>query len=213
MKQKGCSLLAYGEQRDKELYDAYRIELPLHVRGDGTIDNMAAVEAAVMKPCSRFWISEEIAATNIRKFKANPKLLESMIETKRAMYRELMDVYDRLRSDPTNNDLTDKQVAYLASDMPATRFYMTPGSAVVRICAERKKRLRSEGKKITAKHVIEDALKGNVKTEKKKEEPTKKRVLPRWTEFKPRPLNWHIKKRVRTAIQYVIRWGNAFDDK
>ena len=208
MKQKGCSLLAYGEQRDRELYEAYRKELPLHVRQDGTLDNMAAVAAAVLRPCSRFWISEEVAAVNIRKFRENPGLLEKMIATKRDMYHELLAVYERLRNDPCNSDLNDKQVAYLASDMPASKFYMTPGSAMVRICAERKKRLKAEGKFGNSKHVKEEALKKN---KNEVVEKPKGIDLPRWKpEFRPRPLNWHIKKRVRTAIQYVIRWGDAF---
>lgn len=222
-------MLAYGEQRDKELYDAYRRELARHTKANGNIDSMAAVEAAVLQPCSRFWISEEIAAENIRKFKSRPELLQKMIPTKRAMYEELIAVFDRLRADPDNDDLNDKQVAYLASDTEASQFYMTPGSAMVRICAERRKRVASNNSERIARKVME-----NVKDVLRKDRPAgdtagtvdgpageatgtvvrkpqrvkDATILPKWTNavFKPRPLNWHIKKRVRTAIQYVIRW-------
>lgn len=211
--------MAYGEQRDLELYEAYKAALPLHRREDGTIDSMAAIETAVHTPCSRFWISEEIAACNIRKILKNPNLLKKMMSNKRKMYTELIGVYKKMRSDPKYSDLTDRQVAYLASDTPASEFYMTTGSALVRICHVRKSRHEKDARKKYAKKILDkrpvrplipsQCEQDNIKKQSEDIGKKKEGLLPHWTKFRPRPLNWHIKKRVRTPIQYVIRWEES----
>lgn len=136
------SHLSYYEQRDSELYDAYKRVLPKHVSADGTTDFMGAIEEAVKTPCSRFWISEGVAYNKIRKLLACPDELNKMVgENKKQMYTELLRIFKEMRQDPLYADLTDRQIAYMASDHPAPEFYLTPGSAHIHICAERKRRL------------------------------------------------------------------------
>lgn len=132
--------LAYKEQRDAELYEAYKKALTTHTNKDGSINMWRAIEAAVKMPCSRFWISEGKARREIGYLLSDPGKLERMIPSKRNMYRELLGIYQRMRADPAYSDLTDMQVAYLASDQPASEFFMTPKSAHLRICHERKRR-------------------------------------------------------------------------
>lgn len=132
--------LAYKEQRDAELYDAYKKALTTHTNADGSINMWKAIAAAVKMPCSRFWISEGKARREIGNLLRDPGKLKRMIPSKRDMYTELLSIYKRMRADPEYSDLTDMQVAYLASDQPASEFYMTPKSAHLRICYERKRR-------------------------------------------------------------------------
>lgn len=218
MKPTGCKL-SYGEQRDAELYEAYKRLLSSYTKENGKIDNMGAVSAAVKQPCSRFWISEDVAVHNIRAIIANPEVLERMIATKRAMYEDLMEVYWRLRNDPENCNLDDKQIAYMASDSPAREFYMTPGSAIIKICAERKKRMSRKtdlSQKILSK-AQKQASRQAALQEARKEHNTEAKpracrtknagILRKFSEFRPRPLNWKIRKKARTALQYVIRWS------
>lgn len=223
MKPIGCKL-SYGEQRDAELYDEYKRQLPLHRKDNGEIDNMAAIRAAVLQPCTRFWISENVALHKIREIQAKgEQCLEMMIETKRRMYHDLMEVYYRLKEDPENEGLDDSQLAYMASDSKAREFYMTPGSAILRICEERRKRQTSERKKQAAEAVLKRAkrmavVEGALK-EARGATVRKASVTPSTMNkyegdglrhfdggMKPKPLNWKIRKNARTALQYVIRF-------
>lgn len=134
------SHLSYYEQRDAELYDAYKRALPHHAK-DGKTDYMAAIKEAVSMPCSRFWISEGVAYNKIRWMLGNPKEVEGMADNKKRMYKALLAIFLDMRKNPDYADLSDKQIAYMASDHEAPEFYLTPGSAHIHICAERKRRL------------------------------------------------------------------------
>lgn len=227
MKPHGCKL-SYGEQRDAELYDEYKRQLTLHRKENGEIDNMAAIRAAVLQPCTRFWISENVALHKIRQILANgEQCLDGMIDTKRRMYKDLMEIYYRLKAAPENAGLDDRQLAYMASDTRAREYYMTPGSAILRICEERRKRQTSEQKhkaaeallkKVKRKAAVEGALKearrGNEQQQRNNTPVTRKKTegdgLRHFGgQMKPKPMNWKIKKKARTALQYVIRWENS----
>lgn len=223
MKPNGCKL-SYGEQRDAELYDEYKRQLTLHRKENGEIDNMAAIRAAVLQPCTRFWISENVALHKIRQILAKgEQCLEGMIGTKRRMYKDLMEVYYRLKAAPENAGLDDRQLAYMASDSKAKEYYMTPGSAILRICEERRKRQSAEHKhkaaeallkKVKKKAVVEGAL-----NEARRGSEQRSKTVPAARKrpeddglrhfggvMKPKPMNWKIKKKARTALQYVIRF-------
>lgn len=225
MKPIGCKL-SYGEQRDAELYDEYKRQLPLHRKENGEIDNMAAIRAAVMQPCTRFWISEGVALHKIRQMLSEgEECLRDMIETKRRMYMDLMGVYRRLRDMDEYKDMGERQLAYMACDSPAKAYYMTPGSAIIRICEERRRRENEGRKKKQAEELLEkvrhDAAVASALQEARKGQATKRRTaerpqqkeaaLKKWTDavFRPRPLNWKIRKKARTALQYVIRWEGS----
>lgn len=123
MRPKGAHL-SYREERDKELYAAFKRALPNFQRSDGSYDLDAAYSAAIASPCSRYWISEGIAYNMIKWISEDPSRLDSMFAEKRLLYTSLLETYNRLRSDPANADLTNVQVAYLASDEPAPSFFM-----------------------------------------------------------------------------------------
>lgn len=140
MKPKG-SHLSYYDLRDAELYDAYKAALPNYAMPDGSTDYWGAIREAVVSPCSRYWISEGMAYSKIRWMLQDPEAVESMVENKKRMYKSLLKVYLKMRSDPALAELSDRQIAYMASDTPAPEFFLTPGSAHIHICAERKRRL------------------------------------------------------------------------
>lgn len=223
MKPNGCKL-SYGEQRDAELYDEYKRQLPLHRKENGEIDNMAAIRAAVLQPCSRFWISENVALHKIRQILANgEQCLERMIETKRRMYKDLMEIYYRLKDAPENAGLDDRQLAYMASDTEAKEYYMTPGSAILRICEERRKRMTDQQKQKNAEALLSKvkrkaAVEGALLEARRSNQPrtTAKHIINKRDNedglrhfggsMRAKPMNWKIKKNARTALQYVIRW-------
>lgn len=223
MKQNGCKL-SYGEQRDAELYDEYKRQLPLHRKENGEIDNMAAIRAAVLQPCTRYWISENVALHKIRQILADGgKCLEGMIATKKRMYKDLMEVYYRLKAAPENAGLDDRQLAYMASDTQAKEYYMTPGSAILRICEERRRRkteqnkhkaaealLRHTKRKAAVEGALQEARRGATQSIQTKPMVYKRAEDDGLKHFggmmKPKPLNWKIKKKARTALQYVIRF-------
>ena len=139
MKPRG-SHLSYSAQRDSELYDTYKRLVHSFERPDGSIDYNAAILAAVASPCSRYWISEGVAYSKIRAIQADAACLDGMYPQKRLLYQSLYDTFQRLRRDPRYADLSDLQVAYLASDQPAPSFYMGLNNAKIIICRERARR-------------------------------------------------------------------------
>ena len=128
MRPKG-SQLSYREDRDQELYRAFKAALPNFQREDSSYDYDAAITAAINTPSSRYWISEGKAYNMIRWITDDPSRLDNMFAEKRLMYKSLIDTYNRLRNDPANDDLTNVQVAYLASDEPAPSFFMGVSNA------------------------------------------------------------------------------------
>lgn len=143
MKPKG-SRLSYNEQRAEELYAAYKKALPRCLRQDGTIDGNAAVVAAIASPCSRYWVSEGVAYSNIIRIKKDYSVIDAMYPQKRLMYIFLYAEFNKLREDPSNSDLSDTQVAYLASASPAPSFFMSVSSAKNIIEKERRRRQNSK---------------------------------------------------------------------
>lgn len=135
------SQLSYSARRDRELYDAFKRCLPLFEREDGSLDYDAAVNAAIASPASRYWVSEGVAYSKLRRIKADSRILQGMFPQKRLLYTSLAATYDRLRADPKNADLSDMQVAYMASDQPAPSFFMGLNNAKIIICRERRRRL------------------------------------------------------------------------
>lgn len=141
MRPKGAHL-SYREERDKELYTAFKAALPNFQRPNGTYDINAACSAAIATPCSRYWISEGIAYNMIRMISDDPSRLNTMHAQKRLLYTSLLDTYRRLRDDPSNADLSNVQVAYLASDEPAPSFFMGVSNAIQII--QRMRRIRTQ---------------------------------------------------------------------
>lgn len=134
------SALSYSDQRAKELYAAYKRALPLCKRANGTYDGNAAIAAAIASPSSRYWISEGVAYNYIQRMREDVSFLVGVYPQKRLLYQSLFATFKKLREDPSNDELNDMQVAYLASASPAPSFFMSMSSAKIIISKERCRR-------------------------------------------------------------------------
>ena len=89
----------------------------------------------VNMPCRRFWVSEERAAIVIsQKMKGeNPRIGGTMkAEMFDEIYRRAMIIHE------THPWMTPISIAYMVVNQEAPKFYMTPGSAKVTICINKK---------------------------------------------------------------------------
>lgn len=122
MKTKG-SRFEYREERDADLLRAYK---DLVVR-----DSMSIVEIAQRIAGSqsrRFWCSEARATTVVLDMmKGRP--IESMIETRQRMYKEIYRRTMRLREQ--NPGTPVRELVYRVCNEPAPEFYLTWKSVIV----------------------------------------------------------------------------------
>ena len=119
MKHKGNDML-FKRQRNNELMAAYR-----RIAKDVTHFNVQTHFGLVAcQPCSRFWVSEERAASVIGAMQRGDDALHGMRPTKQAMYREIHKRAARLLQERPSLTLAD--AAFLAVNSVAPCFYMTP---------------------------------------------------------------------------------------
>ena len=116
------SYVAYEQARNSDLMRAYETVFNAH-RG---AKKEEIYKMVVEMPSSRFWVSEERAATIVLNIIKGDKL-ESMKPKKRLMYFE---IYRRVMEAKKKNP--DAPISYLTFDVvssPAPQFYLTPQSA------------------------------------------------------------------------------------
>lgn len=116
------SYFAYEQARNSDLMRAYETVFNAN-RG---AKKEEIYKRVVEMPSSRFWVSEERAATIVLNIIKGDKL-ESMKPKKRLMYFEIYRrVMEAKKKDP------DAPISYLTFDVvssPAPQFYLTPQSA------------------------------------------------------------------------------------
>jgi len=133
MKHKGNNII-YITQRNKELYEAYLQEL-----ADAAIVRKRDIyRRVVLRPCSRYWISEERARDMINmidrgipidKIATGHRCYKS--KTENTIYRDMLlslyDVFCRVRDQ--NPDMSRFEQVCIACSTPAPQFFITPCSA------------------------------------------------------------------------------------
>lgn len=132
MKHKG-STCYFSEQRNKELYKAYKAA----VQDTGYISLPAVMEKAVNTPCSRFWVSSRRAAAVLYLLFTGHDVLTAMLPMRREMYAEVFSRAKRVRQQyPT---MTILDIAKKVVHSQAPKFYLTTQSAEVILHRYRKK--------------------------------------------------------------------------
>jgi hypothetical protein len=139
MKRKG-SQFEYGDQRDRELMDAYHAELS----ACGEINLTDVVYRAVNRPCSRFWVSDNRTAIVLSRINRGNRLLE-MRPLNREMYFELYRRYLEYKKAEPDTDV--REISFHIVAQPAPKFYLQTNSAIV-IIHHIKKRWSEERKRV-----------------------------------------------------------------
>lgn len=123
MRKKG-NTLEFGQERRDELLAAIRYECA----DSGRFDLLSACRRAVVRPASRFWVSEERAARVLASMAAGRPVLEGMEASKRRMYVEIQRRVDALRPGRENEPLVAlvRDVVY----EPAPEHYISAVSAM-----------------------------------------------------------------------------------
>lgn len=123
MKKQG-SILEFTEQRNKELMKAFTMAL-----GKASFIDIKIIATEIVNtPCSRFWVSEERAASVIRAIRKNKNVLSCMRPTKREMFIEINKRVKQLRKSTPNSSLP--QLVEKVVNSPAPKFYMKPRCAM-----------------------------------------------------------------------------------
>lgn len=126
------SYFPYKKQREVELIRAFRQEI-----ADSKHINMDEIfKRVVLRPCSRFWVSEERAAIAVSSmFRGCDAGITNKL--KRNMYSELFRRYKELRL--KNKGVPMSRIIYVIVNSPAPQFYLSPSQAKMIINAARKK--------------------------------------------------------------------------
>lgn len=140
MKHFGANM-EYAEERLRDLmrvYDNY-IASCTYIR-------MPEVYASIVNaPAARFYVSD-IRATVVVSALLKDKPLKRMHPLKREMYEEIARRVVALRED--HPEWTLRRLCALVVEQPAPKFYLTPGSAKVMVCKNRKKWLKEKLKRL-----------------------------------------------------------------
>lgn len=123
MKHKGC-ILRFTSQRNNELMAAYRKALASH----SFIDMSVISDIVVNTPCSRFWVSEERAASVISDIIKGKPVLGSMRPLKREMFEDIYRLVVQFSIEYPDESLSD--IIMRAVNSPAKKFYMKPRCAM-----------------------------------------------------------------------------------
>ena len=125
-KHKGARSL-YTSQRDAELHRAFCRAKERLLREKGYVLLSEAVDMARLSGTSRYFISEERAASIISNILKGRKPLQTMSETKNRQFRNLYVQYQALKSQFPN--LPHLELVVMACASPAKEFYLTHKAA------------------------------------------------------------------------------------
>lgn len=118
------SILEFTDLRNAELMRAYRSS----IAGKTFIDISQVAEEVANSPTSRFWVSEERAAVVISAIERGVPILDTMRPLKREMFEE---IYRRAMAVKRKHpDYTMNELAFLAVNSPAPKFYLCPRCAM-----------------------------------------------------------------------------------
>lgn len=144
MKHKG-SICEHVDERNRDLLRAFR-----EVVSSGAYKTVPDIyKATANSPSSRFWVSEERAATVLTLMFAKKKL-PKMIKSKKEMFGEIFRRAVKLRAQ--RPDITMYELASIIVHQTAPKFYLTAGSTKVIITYAKKKWYEERKKKL--KHLF-----------------------------------------------------------
>lgn len=140
MKSVGCKF-EYQQDRDCDLMRAFRNSL-----SDNPGKNLPEIlRITVNSPSKRFWVSEFRAAIVISRMMKGDKLM-NMTLTKREMYFEIYRrVCDLIAKNPGRTLI---ELAVMATNQPAPKFYLKPESAGIIIHRIKKRWLKERKQKL-----------------------------------------------------------------
>lgn len=131
----------YTEQRDRDLMNAYRIQL----ENCGKIHLTDVLYKTVNSPSARFWVSEDRATIVISQmFRGIP--ITDMKPMKLEMFSEIFNRVKVLQSICPDRTLAD--IVCEVVNSPAPKFYLTPQSAKIIIFRIKQKWLKERKKKL-----------------------------------------------------------------
>jgi hypothetical protein len=119
------SISDFVPQRNNELIRAFRKIL----HESSYIKIKEVTNRLVNMPASRFWVSEERASTVVSAMVAGRGLPKNMRPSKREMFTEIYNRVVEMRK--TNPKAPIRELAAIAVNTPAPKFYMCPRSALV----------------------------------------------------------------------------------
>lgn len=132
MKHKGA-LMEFSKERLDDLMRVYYeyIASCRHIRMDDVY------KCIVNRPSKRFWVSDIRAALVVSAINRGEDCLKEMLPLKREMY---MEIYRRVMNMKKKHpDMSVSELCSIVTMQQAPKYYITPGSAKMMICKERKR--------------------------------------------------------------------------
>lgn len=141
MKHKGA-VMEYSGERLNDLMRAYHE----YISSCDYIRMPKVYHAIVNMPSRHFWVSDIRAALVISAMLRGEDALRGMWPLKKEMYREIYSRVIALRNE--HPELTVSELCSRVISQPAPKFYLTPGSAKMLICKEKKRWMQERLKKL-----------------------------------------------------------------
>lgn len=132
MKKKGA-VMEFSAERIEDLMSVYRS----YIRQCDFIRMPDVYENIVNMPAKRFYVSDIRAALVVASIQRGENVLKEMRESKRKMFKEIYNRVIALKDKEPKLSLS--QLCAIVVSQPAPEFYLTPGTAKVMICKERRK--------------------------------------------------------------------------